>query len=150
MTRKISALLMLTLWAVIWVAAQPPAAPRTRPVRVVAPVLELPGKVVEENYLTILGALEANDYSNFIRAFDDEFKGVWTKAVFERFSQALARPLEQGYDVHYMGTVRKGLHLTFVWKLVFAGKNEERLTTISFKIVPPGEPLGKVSGFYVD
>jgi hypothetical protein len=150
MKHKFIALFFPLLAVAVWVAAQPPVAPRTRPAKFVAPVLSLPDQKVQSDFLGLLDDMEANDYANFIRAFDENFKGVWTNTVFEKFSLSLARRLEKGYEVHHMGSVRKGLHHTFVWKLVFDDKGDERLTTISYKIVPAGEPFGKVTGFYVD
>ena len=149
MKRTSLTLVLPVLTATVWVAAQPPAAPHPGPVKVVAPVLVLPPQAVQTTLLTMLDAVEANDYANFSRAIDGDFKASLPNAMFEAFSQSLVRRLEKGYAIYYMGDLSKSKHHTFVWKLVFADKSDEVLTTISFKNVAPGEPFGKVTGFYV-
>ena len=129
------------------VFAQPERAPRTEPPKIEALPAKLPDKAVQDVLLALLAAIEADDYANFARAINDEFKASLTNKVFAEVVASLAPRLDKGYDITYMGELNKGGFKVTVWKLVFKDKGDDVLVTLSIK---GGKVEEKVGGFYLN
>lgn len=137
------------VWAVVaasiagssFVVAQPPLVVRVPPQFLRAPD-KLPEKPVQSAVLSLLSAIEAEDYANFLRVGDDEFKTDLAKEKFERMVNIAAERLAKGYDVVYFGELKKPPYTLHLWKLVIFDGRRELLGEISIRD-------DKVVGFFI-
>ncbi len=115
-----------------FVLAQPPLTVRTPPQFEMAPG-KLPEKPVQDAILGLLTAIEADDYANFLRIGDDEFKTDLTKEKFTRMVEITAARLEKGYNVIYFGDMKKSPYTIYLWKLSFKDGGRDVLGEISLR-----------------
>jgi hypothetical protein len=139
MKNKLICLLTATLAAASF--AQPPRAPHA-PVKIVAAPGGLPEQPVQDRILASLDAIEANDFANFARLGNDDFKAQLEKKWFDDMVQERAARLEKGYTVVYLGDLKKDAITVHLWKLAFADKGEEWLGELSWK-------NGKMDGYWI-
>jgi hypothetical protein len=144
--------LLLTLIAASsFVFAQPTRTPRAEPPKISVAEPKLPGEAVQNTLRTLLDAIEADDYANFSRAITDEFKAALTNQVFAQVVASVGPRLEKGYEVIYLGTLKKGGYHATIWKIVYKDKGDETLMTLSFKANADEAEMvkSKVAGFYM-
>lgn len=122
--------------------AQPPRAPRVEAPKIEVAAAQLPEQQVQDNLMTMLAAIEADDLANFSRPGTEEFKAGLSRKTFDELRNILTLRLEKGYDVIYFGTLKKAPYKIHLWKLVFKNKGDEVLGELSLKD-------GKVDGFHV-
>ena len=122
-----------------FVLAQPPLAPA--PQFVMAPD-KLPPKEVQEATLSLLAAIEAKDFANFVRVGHDEFKTDLSFEDFTRMVDLIAARQEKGYTIVYFGNLKNEPYLVHMWKLSFRDGDRELLGEISIRD-------GKVAGFHI-
>ena len=124
----------------VW--AQPPL-PRVPPLPQfeMAPN-QLPQKPVQDEIRALLASIEAEDYANFLRVGNDEFKTDLTKEKFTRLVDIAAKRLEQGYSIVYFGEMKKSPYTIHLWKLSFQDGERELLGEISIRDE-------KVVGFFI-
>ncbi len=138
---KIRFLFLLTLLLCSVSLAQPPRGPHPRPKIEAAPG-GLPDKAVQEAIFASLDAIEADDFANFAHLGNDSFKAGLTKAWFDEMVKLRAPRLEKGYNVVYLGDLKREAYTVHLWKLVFADKVEELLGEMSWQD-------GKIHGYWI-
>ncbi len=132
------------------VFAQPPIAPAAKPPKIELAATELPSKAMQDKLIALFEAIEADDYANFTRAITDEFKTALPKKLFATVTASIGPRLEKGYDLAYMGQIRKGGFKTYVWKIMFRDAGDEVLATLSIKSVPDEDQAAeKVAGLFL-
>lgn len=124
-----------------FVLAQPPLTVRTPAQFEMAPG-KLPEKPLQDAVMALLAAIEGDDYANFLRIGDDEFKADLTKEKFTRMVNITAARLEKGYNVVYFGTLKNPPYTIHMWKLSFKDGGREVLGEISLRD-------DKVVGFFI-
>ena len=125
--------------------AQPQRAPRLKPVSIEMAQSKLPDKEVQQTLLTVLEAVEAGDYANFVRHASDDWKPKITQEEFDRNAGIAALRMEKGYKVVYLGTMNKPHFTIHLWKLVFDDRGGDVLGEFSIK----GEFTGKFDNFHL-
>jgi hypothetical protein len=89
----------------------------------------------------LITAIVQNDYDSFVADGVGAFKQM-TQDQFNAAVAQLSPRLNAGYEVTYLGAIKKsGGHVT-LWRLTFKGVDDESLATLSVKD-------GKVSGFTI-
>ena len=138
---KIRFVLLLVLSFCYVSLAQPPRGPHPLPKIAAAPSV-LPEKPVQDAILGALEFIEADDFANFALLGTENFKAGLTKEWFDAMVKERAPRLEKGYNVTYLGDVKRENYTVYMWKLVFADKSDEWLGEISWK-------NGKMDGFRI-
>ena len=89
----------------------------------------------------LITAIVQNDYDSFVADGVGAFKQM-TPDQFNAAVGQLSPRLNAGYEVTYLGAIKKsGGHVT-LWRLTFKGVDDESLATLSVKD-------GKISGFTI-
>lgn len=132
-------LLILTICAVS--QAQPPRGPHPPP-KIEAALGVLPEKAVQETILGTLEAIEADDFANFVRYGTEDYKAGLKKEWFDNTVKLNAPRLQIGYNVTYLGDLKRETYTVYMWKLVFADKSDELLGEVGWK-------NGKMDGFQI-
>ena len=102
----------------------------------------LPEKPVQETILASLEAVEANDFAAFALLCTEEHKATLKKEWFDKIVKTRAKRLSSGYNVAYLGDLKKGPYTVHLWKLVFKDKGPEWLGETSWK-------NGKIDGYRI-
>ena len=133
------------------VIAQPNVALPAKPPKIELAAVKLPDEAMQKKLIALFEAIEADDYANFTRAITDEFKTALPKKLFATVTTAFAPRLAKGYDLAYMGEIRKGEFKTYVWKIIFRDGGDDVLATMSLKSVPNAEEQAteKVGGLFL-
>lgn len=118
-------------------AQETPATPVAAPEKVLAPVAPDEAGAVFE---AMMGALEANNRLVFIAAGDAGFKAAITPALFKSVVDMLAFRLEAGHEFTYLGELKRGGALVYLWRVRFKDDGADTLAEMSWKD-------GKVIGF---
>ncbi len=128
MKSKLSRLRIVTAaallgWCTLLVAAEPSKEESAIPVR-------------------LLAAVEKSDYNAYIASGDAKFKSL-PRDRFEGAVNHLAPRLRGGYEIIYLGELRKkGVRVT-LWKIAYKDGGDDSLATLSFKD-------GEIAGFVVN
>ncbi|BCM88649.1 hypothetical protein IAD21_00490 [Abditibacteriota bacterium] len=148
---------IMTLALIARAMAQPPLSFAPEPPNITLGSPQLPDKTVQDKVLLLLKAIEGDRYADFAAAITDDFKAALPPETFKSMKQSLARRLQKGYDLSYMGDLKKLGYTTYVWKIVFrdqkfdANGTNEVMVTITIKDAhEPGPNPNKVGGFYLD
>ncbi len=89
----------------------------------------------------LLSALENYDYKSILADGDANFTAGLTLEKLEEISMRLSPRLSKGYNIKYLGKVKKNQgYLVYLWKLVYKDEIEEALVTLTMKD-------GKIAGF---
>lgn len=133
------------------VVAQPPLVPVAKPPKIGLAAKELPPEVMQDKLLWLFQAIQADDYANFTRAITDDFKAALPKTLFKQVTGWMTPRLERGYDLAYMGELRKGNMKTYVWKIVFRDGGDDVLATMSIKSMADEDQQAaeKVGGLFL-
>lgn len=132
--------LALGLLLVSFSLAQPPDA--VIPPKFIASPGGLPEKPIQEAILASLEAVEADDFAGFAILGTDEQKAALKKEWFDKMVETRAPRLAAGYNVAYLGDLKKGPYTVYLWKLVFKDGGIEWLGEISWK-------NGKMDGYRI-
>ncbi|MBN1864232.1 MAG: DUF3887 domain-containing protein [Victivallales bacterium] len=103
-------------------------------------------KIAKQMITSIIKAIETNDYDSFSKDFSDDLKERFTKEKFLATNKNLEEKLGKFGDIHYLGTLRKGLLTVYMWKASFP-KTEESEMVIRLTL---GEFDGKTQVFAFD
>ena len=89
----------------------------------------------------MLLAIANGDYASFVSDGDTAFKGL-PKGNFNFVVNKFSTRFKAGYDVVYLGELKKrGIQIT-LWKISFKDGGDDILVTLSLKD-------GKVGGFWI-
>ena len=91
---------------------------------------------------TLLKAVEANDYDNFVADANDVFKAAMTKQKLDGVSAQLSPRMKKGYQCSYLGELSQKGCRVLVWKLVFKDGGDDMLVKRVLKD-------DKVAGFWL-
>jgi hypothetical protein len=80
---------------------------------------------------TLLGAMTAGDYDQFVSVGDEKFRKLFIPTTFHWISQSLAPRFQRGCTPTYLGQLRqKGVQVS-LWRLAFADGGDDRLARMS-------------------
>lgn len=96
----------------------------------------------QQTFELMLGAIEDNSYAAFTSRGDETFKTTLTPAQFNSVVAQLAAPFKRGAHTRYLGVLKKGDTLVYLWSLSFGENGDESLAQMSIK-------NEKVSGFWL-
>jgi RNA polymerase sigma factor (sigma-70 family) len=124
-----------------------PPPPRLAPVA--TPTAEAPGSAVpwpvadpEGLVRQKLAALVARSYEDFLQYADDQVMAALTKQTIESLGEQLGPRLARGYQLEALGPLRRGEHVTQLWKLSFSDGSDDHLLLVSVND-------GRLSGFVI-
>jgi hypothetical protein len=113
----------------------PAVAPAQEPVPF--PVADPEGLVRQK-----LAALVARSYEAFLLHADDRMMAMLQKQTIEDLGDKLGPRLARGYQLEALGPLRRGEHVTQVWKLSFTDGSDDHLVLVSVS-------EGRLSGFVI-
>lgn len=140
MFMKLRFVVVFSLLIACFSLAQPPET--VIPPKFLAAPGGLPEKPIQEAVLASLEAVEADDYAGFAILGTDEHKAALKKEWFDKMVELRAGRLATGYNVAYLGDLKKGPYTVYLWKLVFKDGGIEWLGEISWK-------NGKMDGYRI-
>ncbi len=103
-------------------------------------------KLAKQMITSIIKAIETNDYKAFSKDFSDDLKERFTEEKFMATNKNLEEKLGKFGEVHYLGTLRKGVLTLYMWKASFP-KDEESEMMIRLTL---GHLDGKTQVFAFD
>ncbi len=152
-----SLFVLMTLPLIVSARAQPPVSLPPEPPAITLGVTQLPEKAVQDKVLVVLRAIESDSYDDFAATITDDFKAALPPKAFQTMTEPLAPRLQKGYDLSYMGEVKKGGYTTYVLKIVFRDQKfdmnniNEVMMTLTIKDARGAEPnTEKVAGLLLD
>jgi hypothetical protein len=89
----------------------------------------------------LLTAIMKADYDSFVGDGDDSFKRM-TKEQFDAAVRQLSPRLNAGYELTFLGAIKKSGGYVTLWRLTLKGVEDEALATLSLKD-------GQVRGFTI-
>jgi vacuolar-type H+-ATPase subunit H len=103
-------------------------------------------KLAKQMVKTIIKAIETDDYETFSKDFSDDHKERLTKDKFATITKNINENLGKFGDIHYLGTLKKGVLTVYMWKASFP-KSEESEMMIRLTL---GQLDGKTQVFFFD
>ncbi|OVZ56110.1 hypothetical protein CDO44_21785 [Pigmentiphaga sp. NML080357] len=88
---------------------------------------------------TLLGAIESNDYQQFVAAGSNDFAKL-DRAQFDAVATQLGPRLKAGYQVQRLGDYRQQAYEFSLWKITFKDGGDDLVGTLNLQD-------GKVGGF---
>ncbi|MBX6317153.1 hypothetical protein [Pigmentiphaga sp.] len=89
---------------------------------------------------TLLNAIEAKNYQEFVAAGSEDFAKL-DRSQFDAVAAQLAPRLHGGYQVQRLGDYRQQAYELSLWKITFADGGDDLLGTLNL------QDNGKVGGF---
>jgi hypothetical protein len=80
---------------------------------------------------TLLAAIAAENYDQFVSVADDRFRQGITQGTFQLISQGLAPRMQRGYTAAYLGQLQQNGAQVSLWRLAFADGGDDRLARMS-------------------
>jgi hypothetical protein len=80
----------------------------------------------------LITAIKNADYESFMEDGDDSFQRM-TKEQFDAAVRQLSPRLNAGYEVTYLGAIKKSGGHVSLWRMTFRGVEDEALATLSVK-----------------
>ncbi|TBW51293.1 hypothetical protein EZI54_17380 [Marinobacter halodurans] len=80
-----------------------------------------------------LEAIAADDYAGFVDRADAHFRQTLGEDQFHAVAQALAGPLNAGYDTEYLGSLNQAGLKVYLWKIVYSEKKDDNLIKMALR-----------------
>ena len=87
----------------------------------------------EATFKSMLDAVRASSYEQFMAHADATFKKRFTDKMFTEMTRQLGPKLQRGYTTTYLTSLNQGGYVAYVWKLSFPGGNDDFLMTLFTK-----------------
>jgi hypothetical protein len=85
----------------------------------------------QSSFQTVLAAIAADDYDQFVSVAGDTFRSHITPTTFHALSQSLAPRMQRGCTPTYLGQLRQNGAEISLWILAFADGGDDRLARMS-------------------
>ena len=85
----------------------------------------------ERCFKTLIAAMAANDYDQFVSVADNSFRRGITPSMFDSISQSLAPRMQRGCTPTYLGQFRQNGTQVSLWRLAFTDAGDDRLARMS-------------------
>lgn len=102
-----------------------------------------PEQSVQRTFISLINAVEQNNYTQFISQGNAAFKEGITKQTFTQVSGQLAPRIKKGYSAVFLGNLKQQGYQVYLWKLTFKDGNDDVLARLSLKD-------GKIGGFWLN
>ncbi|PHJ54472.1 hypothetical protein VF14_34950 [Nostoc linckia z18] len=102
-----------------------------------------PEQSVQKTFISLINAVEQNNYNQFISQGNAAFKEAVTKQTFTQVSGQLAPRLKKGYSLVFLGNLNQQGYQVYLWKLTFKDSGDDILARLSLKD-------GKIGGFWLN
>ena len=102
-----------------------------------------PEQSVQRTFISLINAVEQNNYTQFISQGNAAFKEGITKQAFTQVSEQLAPQLKKGYSAVFLGNLNQQGYQVYLWKLTFKDGRDDVLAKLSLKD-------GKIGGFWLN